>query len=298
MSNNDKAAVRLGNATVGDGQPVYVIGEIGLNHNGNIEVAKKLIDVASFAGCDAVKFQKRTPEISTPPEQRDVERDTPWGRMTYLEYRYRVEFGHDEYTEIDRYCREKNIAWFASPWDEEAVAFLESYETACYKVASAGLTDGRLRRALIDTQKPLIASTGMSSMNEIDAAMAELPRDRLLLMHTTSTYPCKAGEINLRMIETLKERYPGVPVGYSGHEVGLQITLAAVAMGACSVERHITLDRTMWGSDQAASVEPQGLIKLVRDIRIVEESFGDGEKRVYESELPIRKKLRRSVGAA
>ena len=284
--------IQIGNRFVGHGQPVYIIGEIGINHNGDLEIAKKLIDTALVAGCDAVKFQKRTPELCVPPEQREILRDTPWGRMTYMDYRYRVEFGEAEYAEIDRYCREHGIHWFASCWDEPSVDFIEQFDPVCYKGASASLTDHALLDRMASTGKPLIASTGMSTMDEIKQAVATLDPERLLIAHSTSSYPCPPGELNLRMIETLRCAFDA-PIGYSGHEVGLQTTLAAVVLGATFVERHITLDRAMWGSDQAASVEPWGLMRLVRDIRVIEEAMGDGVKQVYESELAALKKLRR-----
>jgi len=284
--------VSLGGRLVGDGHPAYIIGEIGLNHNGDVQIAKQLIDVAAVFGCDAVKFQKRTPELCVPKDQRDIMRDTPWGRMTYLEYRYRVEFGADEYAQIDAHCKSKGLHWFASCWDEPSVDFMEQFNPPCYKVASASLTDDGLLKKKIATGRPIIVSTGMSTMDEIDHAVNLFPRDRLIVLHATSTYPCKPTEINLRMIHTLRERFQ-VPVGYSGHEVGLQISVAAAALGACAIERHITLDRTMWGSDQAASIEPSGLQRLVRDIRVVEQALGDGVKKVYESEIPIKAKLRR-----
>lgn len=285
-------AVSLNGRMVGEGHPTYIIGEIGLNHNGDVQIAKQLIDVASVFGCDAVKFQKRTPELCVPPDQQNVMRDTPWGRMTYLEYRHRVEFSEEEYAQIDRHCREKGMQWFASCWDEPSVDFMEKFNPPCYKVASASLTDDALLKKKIDTGRPIIVSTGMSTMTEIEHAVNLFPRERLILLHATSTYPCKASEINLRMIQTLREKFD-VPVGYSGHEVGLQISLAAATLGAVAIERHITLDRTMWGSDQAASIEPSGLQRLVRDIRIIEQALGDGVKKVYESELPIKAKLRR-----
>lgn len=278
---------------VGDGHRVYVIAEIGINHNGSLEVAKKLIEGAAQAGCDAVKFQKRTPELCVPMDQRLIERDTPWGRMTYMDYRYKVEFGFDDYAEIDAYCREKGIAWFASCWDEEAVDFMEQFNPPCYKAASASLTDVTLLKKTKATGRPLIISTGMSTMEEVDAAVAELGRENLLIAHTNSTYPCPVEELNLRMIHTLQQRYPDNPVGYSGHEVGLATTWAAVALGATFVERHVTLDRAMWGSDQAASVEISGMSRLVSNIRDIEKSLGDGVKRVYEGEAAARKKLRR-----
>jgi N-acetylneuraminate synthase len=287
--------VRIGRHTVGDGHPVYVIAEIGLNHNGDVEIAKKLIDVASLAGAQAVKFQKRTPAISTPEHMKQVPRETPWGTMTYLEYRYRVEFEKDQYAEIGAYADSKGLDWFASPWDEPAVDFLEDMDVVTHKVASASLTDIGLLQKLRDTGKPIILSTGMSTLEQIDRAVEVLGTDRLVILHATSTYPLPPEEANLLMIPTLKERY-GVPVGYSGHEPGLQISLAAVAMGAVAVERHITLDRAMWGSDHSASLEPHGLMSLVRDIRIVGTAMGDGVKRVFPGELAPLSKLRRIDG--
>ncbi|MFW2512574.1 N-acetylneuraminate synthase family protein [Demequina sp. SO4-13] len=288
-------AVKIGDVQIGDGQPVYVIAEIGLNHNGDVENAKKLIDVAVDAGAQAVKFQKRTPEISTPDHMKATPRETPWGTMTYLEYRYKVEFEQDEYSEIDAYCKDKGVVWFASPWDEPSVDFLESMDAVAYKIASASVTDLDMLRKIAGTGKPVILSTGMSTIEQIDTAVETLGKDNLIILHATSTYPLPAEEANLRTIQTLKDRY-GVPVGYSGHEPGLQISLAAVALGAVAVERHITLDRTMWGSDHAASLEPQGLRHLVRDIRIIESALGDGVKRVFPGELAPLSKLRR-IGA-
>lgn len=286
--------VQLGDHSVGPGKPTYLIAEIGINHNGSVELAKKLIDAAALAGCDAVKFQKRTPALCTPEAYRDVKRETPWGMMTYLEYRERIEFGREEYDAIDRYCREKPIQWFASCWDRPSVDFISRYDPICYKVASASVTDLDLLNRVAEEGKPVILSTGMSTIEEIEAAVAVFPRDRLLIAHSTSTYPCTPSELNLNMIRVLAERY-GCPVGYSGHEVGLQTTLAAVVLGATFVERHITLDRAMWGSDQAASVEPGGLVRLVRDIRVIESAMGDGVKRVYDSEQHSIEKLRRPV---
>ena len=285
--------VTIGTRVIGGGRPAYVIAEIGLNHNGDVDLAKRLIDVAADAGADAVKFQKRTPEIATPEHMRDVPRETPWGTMTYLDYRRRVEFDRAQYIEISDHALLRGLEWFASPWDVPSVAFLEDLGVAAHKVASASLTDHALLRALADTGKPVILSTGMSTMVEIDAAVSVLGTDRLVLMHATSTYPMEPEEANLRMIPALRERFPGVPVGYSGHERGLQISLAAVALGAVAVERHITLDRTMWGSDHAASLEPTGLTHLVRDIRVIESALGDGVKRVYPGELAPMAKLRR-----
>jgi N-acetylneuraminate synthase len=288
-----QAKVKVGNRYIGDGEPIYVIAEIGINHNSSLEVARQMIDGAIFAGCDAVKFQKRTPELCVPVEQWHVERDTPWGQMTYIEYRRKMEFNAEQYAEIDRYCRERNIVWLASCWDEEAVEFIEQFDPPLYKAASASLTDHALLKAMKATGKPLIISTGMSRMAEIEAAVEVLGTDNLLMAHSTSAYPCRVEELNLRMIQTLKERFPEVPVGYSGHEVGLAPTWAAVSLGASFIERHITLDRAMWGSDQAASVEVIGMHHLVRNIRDIERSLGDGIKCVYPSELNALNKLRR-----
>jgi len=287
------AHVKIGNKLVGDGQPVFIIAEIGINHNGSLDIAKKMIDGAVHAGCDAVKFQKRTPEICVPKDQWNIERETPWGRMTYLEYRYKVEFTKEDYTEIDRYCKEKGILWFASCWDEPSVEFMEQFNPPCYKAASASLTDIELLKKKKATGRPLIISTGMSTMEEIETAVEAIGTENLLIAHATSTYPCPPEELNLRMIQTLKAKYPMCPIGYSGHETGLATTWAAVALGATFVERHITLDRAMWGTDQAASVEIGGLERLVANIRDIEKAMGDGIKRVYDSELGPRKKLRR-----
>jgi sialic acid synthase SpsE len=286
----------LGEKTVGPGHPVYVTGEIGINHNGELDNAFALIDAAAEAGCDAVKFQKRTPEVCTPRDQWDVERDTPWGRMTYIDYRHRVEFDEDGYRAIDEHCKKRGIDWFASPWDVESVAFLEKFGVPCYKVASASLTDDELLRAMRATGRTVILSTGMSTPKQIRHAVEVLGSANIVLCHATSTYPAQAAELNLRMIHTLEREFPNVPIGYSGHETGLQTSLAAVALGACFVERHITLDRAMWGSDQAASVEPGGLQRLVRDIRTIEDSLGDGVKKVYDSERKPMEKLRRVKG--
>jgi N-acetylneuraminate synthase len=277
-------SVRIGHAAIGEYEPVYVIAEIGLNHNGDVELAKRLIEVAADAGAQAVKFQKRTPDLSTPEHMKLMPRETPWGTMTYLEYRHRVEFGRDEYAAI---------ADHASPWDAPAVADLESYGVVAHKIASASVTDLELLEAVRETGKPVILSTGMSTLDEIDRAVTVLGTERLVIMHATSSYPMPPEEANLLMIPALKQRYPGVPIGYSGHERGLQISLAAVALGAVAVERHITLDRTMWGSDHSASLEPQGLEHLVRDIRIIGDAMGDGVKRVYPGEEAPKAKLRR-----
>ena len=248
-------------------------------------------------GLDAVKFQKRTPEICTPPDQWDLERDTPWGRMTYIDYRHRVEFGVEDYAAIDEHAKRRGIAWFASPWDNDSVDFLEAFDVPAHKVASACLTDDDLLRRLRATGRTIILSTGMSTMRQIRHAVEVLGSDNIIMCHATSTYPAQTVELNLKMINTLQGEFPNVPIGYSGHETGLQTTLAAVAIGAVFVERHITLDRSMWGSDQAASVEPQGLGRLVRDVRVISEALGDGVKRVYDGERAAMKSSAGCLGA-
>jgi N-acetylneuraminate synthase len=287
-------AVAIGGVAIGANEPVYVIAEIGLNHNGDVEIAKQLIDVAADSGAQAVKFQKRTPAISTPEHMKNVPRETPWGTMTYLEYRYRVEFDREQYIEIGDYATLRGLSWFASPWDEVAVDFLEDLGVVAHKVASASVTDIAMLEALARTGKPIILSTGMSTLDQIDRAVETLGTDNLVILHATSTYPLPPEEANIRMIPVLQSRYPGVPIGYSGHERGLQISIGAVALGAVAVERHITLDRTMWGSDHAASLEPVGFEHLVRDIRVLGEALGDGVKRIFPGELAPLAKLRRT----
>jgi N-acetylneuraminate synthase len=290
---NLERRVKVGNRYIGDNEPVFIVAEIGINHNGSVETAKKMIEAAQNAGCDAVKFQKRTPELCVPKSQWDVERDTPWGRMTYIEYRHKIEFDRKQFTQIVDFCRKKRITWFASCWDENAVDFVEEFDPLLYKTASACLTDKDLLLKHKALEKPLIISTGMSTIEEIEDAVKTAGTKNLLIAHSTSSYPCNPHELNLKMISTLKEKYKNIPIGYSGHETGLAPTGAAVALGANFVERHITLDRAMWGTDQAASVEIVGLYKLVSNIRDIEESLGDGIKRVYESELPSLKKMRK-----
>jgi N-acetylneuraminate synthase len=285
-------AIRIGDRVVGDGQPTFIVAEIGINHNGDLGIARRLIDAALHAGVDAVKFQKRTPELCVPSDQRDQMRETPWGYITYLDYRHRVELGEADYGEIDRYCRERGMPWFASVWDEPSVDFLSKFDVPCYKLPSAALTDHALLRRVRREGRPVILSTGMSTMEQIRKAVEVLGTEDLLLAHATSTYPCEPEELNLHMIRTLREEFP-CPVGYSGHEVGLIPSVVTVALGACLVERHITLDRAMWGSDQAASVEPGGFERLVKYIRVTEKSLGDGVKKVYPSEEPSLRRLRR-----
>lgn len=287
---------KIGNQLVGEGHPAYIIAEIGINHNGDINIARQMIDAAVHAGVNAVKFQKRTPEIATPPDQQKQMRETPWGYITYLDYRYKVEFGEEQYREIDRHCKEKGIAWLVSVWDQPSVEFMEQFDTPAYKIPSACLTDYGLLRKTRATGKPLILSSGMSTMEQVHQGVEIAGEKDLILMHCTSTYPCEPEELNLKVIETLRLDFPNLPIGYSGHEVGLVPTAVAVALGACVVERHLTLDRAMWGSDQAASVEPWGFETLVKYIRVTERSIGDGVKKVYDSEIGSMKRLRRVNG--
>lgn len=289
--------IKLGNKLVGDGHPAYVIAEIGINHNGDLELAKQMITAAAHAGADAVKFQKRTPEVCTPPDQQKQMRETPWGYITYLDYRYKVEFNQQQYQEIDQHCKSLGVDWFVSVWDEQSVDFMEQFNTPAYKLPSASLTDHNLLKHVRKTGKPVIISTGMSTMSQIRKGVEAVGLDNLIIMHATSAYPCEPDQLNLRMIETLRKEFPKTPIGYSGHEVGLVPSAVAVALGASSVERHFTLDRAMWGSDQAASVEPGGFEKLVKYIRVVEQGMGDGVKKVYDSELSSMKKLRRVTDA-
>ncbi|MDD5137189.1 MAG: N-acetylneuraminate synthase family protein [Candidatus Omnitrophica bacterium] len=289
-----RKTVKIGGRTIGDDLPCYIIAEVGINHNGSLEIAKKLIDEAHLAGCDAVKFQKRTVEIVYTPEELAKPRENPFG-PTNGDLKRGLEFGLEEYKEIDKYCKAKGITWFASCWDERSVDFIGQFGVPCYKIASASLTDEKLLKYHRSKGKPIILSTGMSDIAMIEKAVKILGAEDLIIMHCTSTYPSKSEELNLRGIATLRDRFD-VPIGYSGHEVGLYTTMAATVLGASVAERHITLDRAMWGSDQAASVEPQGLRRLVTDIRTWEAAKGDGHIKVYESEVPIIKKLRR-VGA-
>jgi N-acetylneuraminate synthase len=292
--------IKLNNGRkIGAGEPCYIIAEIGINHNGSLDIAKKLIDEAATAKVDAVKFQKRTPEICVPKDQWEIMRDTPWGRMSYIDYKRKTEFGAVEYAAIDAYCKQAGIDWFVSVWDVDSVDFMEQFDTPIYKLASASLTDFPLIEKILHTGRPLMLSSGMSTMQEIEDAMKLVydfnPNYPVFMAHSTSAYPCKPEELNLKMIPTLAAKYPKAPIGYSGHETGLSTTVAASAIGASFVERHFTLDRAMWGSDHAASVEPQGFQRLVRDIRDVETAMGDGIKKVYDSEIGPMKRLRVNI---
>jgi N-acetylneuraminate synthase len=283
--------VNLGGRAVGDAQPCYVLAEIGINHNGDLDLAKRLVDVAVLAGCEGVKLQKRTIGVVYTAEELSKPRESPFGE-TNGDLKRALEFGQVEYAEIDAYCKSKPIQWTASGWDEASVDFIAQYDPPYFKIASASLTDDALLLHTRSKGRPVVLSTGMSTSDQIDHAVEVLGTDDLVLLHTCSTYPSDYHELNLRTVQTLRERY-GVPVGYSGHETGIPSSVAAVALGACMVERHITLDRAMWGSDQAASLEPNGVIRLVRDIRLVERSLGDGAIRVEPSEVPVMQKLRR-----
>ena len=283
--------IKIGNIMVGDNHPCFIIAEIGINHNGNITEAKRLIDIAVATGCNAVKFQKRTIDIVYTKEELEKPRPNPFGE-TNGDLKRGLEFGYDEYKQIDAYCKEKKIMWFASCWDEQSVDFIEQFNPPCYKIASASLTDDELLKYTKSKGKPILLSTGMSTMEEIEHAMEILGEENTIIYHCTSTYPANTNEINLNCIKTLKERF-SCPVGYSGHERGIAPSVIAVALGACSVERHITSDRTNWGSDQAASLETPGLFHMIRDIRQVPALLSDGVKVVYDREIPIREKLRR-----
>jgi len=309
--------IKIGNYQIGDDLPCFIIAELGINHNGDINIAKKLIDIACDAGVNAIKLQKRTIDVVYSEADRNKPREIPKDvlenalsrnalpvealsrlkaskvNMTNGDQKYCLELGQKEFEEIDRYCKEKEILWFASPWDEEAVAFLEKFKRPMYKLSSASLTDGNLLKRVKDTGRPIMLSTGMSTIEEVQAAVSFLGSENILIAQSTSTYPCAVEELNLRVIQTYQELFPNIPIGYSGHETGLAPTLAAVALGASFIERHITIDRAMWGTDQAASVEIVGLQRLVKDIRDIEKALGDGIKKVYESESGNLQKLRR-----
>ena len=273
----------------------FIIAEIGINHNGDLNIAKRLIDISAAAGCDAVKFQKRNPDICVPEHQKSVMRETPWGEMPYLDYKKKTEFGRKEYDEINNHCKKQGIAWSASPWDVDSLDFINQYDIPFIKIASASLTDHALLIKTCLTGKKIIISTGMSSEKEIDNAVRVLKDNQLndiAILHCNSSYPAPIEELNLSCIKTLKEKY-SCEVGYSGHEVGIIISCAAAALGATSVERHITLDRSMYGSDQAASLELSGLRKMTEYIREIEVSLGDGVKKITDTEKGAAKKLRR-----
>ena len=286
--------LNIGNKIIGGEEPAFIIAEIGINHNGDMKNVFKLIDLAKDTGCDAVKFQKRTPELAVPKDQWDVTKDTPWGLISYIDYKNRIELSVEQYKEIDKYCSKKEILWFASCWDEKAVDDIASVNAQCFKSASASLTDTKRINKMLSFGVPIIMSTGMSTMDEINSSLQLFENRTIGLLHATSSYPCEYDELNLKMIATLKQKFPEHVIGYSGHESGLVTSAVAIAFGAKIVERHITLDRAMWGTDQAASLGPNGLRTMVSHIRTVEKSIGDGVKKVYDSEIPIREKLRRA----
>jgi N-acetylneuraminate synthase len=284
-------AVSIGARTIGAGHPAMIVAEIGINHNGRVDLALQMIAAAAAAGCHAVKFQKRTVERVYTEAELSAPRESPFG-TTAGDLKRGLELNAIDYATIDAACRDAGVMWFASCWDAASVDFVERFDPPCYKIASACLTDHDLLRHHRGTGRPILLSTGMSTLDEIDAAVGVLGVDQLVLMHCTSSYPSAPDELNLRAIPALAARYR-VPVGYSGHEVGLAASVGAAALGAAVIERHLTLDRAMWGSDQAASVEPHGFARLVKDVIAVEQALGDGVKRVYESELPALRKLRR-----
>ena len=284
--------IKIKDRIISEDKPVFFVAEIGINHNGSIEISKKIIDMACLTKCDAVKFQKRTPELCVPEIKKNEPKDTPCGRMTYLEYKKRMEFNREQYEIIDSYCRKKNIIWFASPWDLPSVDFLEEFNVPCYKIASAMLTHRKLLEKVRGTGKPIFLSTGMSTLSEVDKAVKLLDDSPLVIMHCNSSYPADDSELNLKVIETYKKRYPNHIIGYSGHEKGYTASLIAALLGVKVIERHITLDRTMWGSDQAASLEFAGLRRLTRDLSLLPLWLGDGEKKVFKSEKIISEKLR------
>lgn len=284
--------IRIGDKTISEESPVFFTGEIGINHNGSLEVAKKIIDLAVICSADSVKFQKRTPEICVPEDVRDRIKETPWGDMTYFEYKKRIEFGEEEYREIDKYCKDKGIIWYASSWDILSAEFLEKLDVPCYKIPSAKLTDREMLETIRDFGKPVILATGMSTEEEIDKAVDVLSGTDLVILHCNSSYPAVNEELNLQYIKVLKEKYPDAVIGYSGHELGISASLVAAVLGAKVIEKHITLDRAMWGTDQGASIDFSGLRRIIRDLKTIPVWLGDGVKKVYDSEVKVKEKLR------
>jgi N-acetylneuraminate synthase len=286
--------IKIGGRYIGDNEPIYLIGEIGINHNGDLQIAKKLIDAAFVTDWDCVKFQKRTPDICIPENQKSILRETPWGEMTYLEYKKRIEFGKTEYDFIDKYCRDKPIHWSVSVWDIQSLEFILHYDIPFIKIPSAMIGNTELFIKCIETQKPLFVSTGMSTIEEIDEAVNRLEkyaRGGYVIFHTNSTYPTPEEEINMQMITTLKNRYNCI-VGYSGHEEDIQPSTYAPLFGACVIERHITLNHKMWGTDQGSSLELNGMLLLRRRISSLKKIIGDGVKQLSEKEAKTREKLR------
>ena len=271
---------------------IFIIAEIGINHNGDIKICKQLIDLASMAGCDAVKFQKKSPRDSVPRHVWDTPKDTPWGKMTYIEYKERMEFNKKQYKEIIKFCKKLKIDWSASCWDLKSVDFMEDLNIPYYKVASASITDLKLLKRIKKTKKPVIISTGMSTLKQINNAVKILGSKNLGILHCNSSYPAKNEELNLNFITKLKKKFPKSIIGYSGHEKGLSPTIAASVLGAKIIERHITLDKAMWGTDQLASIESMGFARIIRDTRVIETALGIAKKIVFKSEYEVMKKLR------
>lgn len=286
--------VKIGDKLIGHQYSIFVVGEIGLNHVGDMDICKKIIDIAVRSGCDAVKFQKRMPEKCVPEDQKNLMRETPWGVMSYLDYRKKIEFGEQEYTEIDDYCKKKGIIWYASAWDIESVEFLEGFNIPCYKISSPSLTDKGLLSKIKSTDKPIFLSTGMSTLEQITEAVKYLGEQDLIILHCNSSYPASENELNLNIIRTFKEIF-NCPIGYSGHEIGVYPSVVAMANGACVLERHITVDRSLYGGDQAASLEERGISTLCREAKRIKGYLGDGIKKVYDSEERVMKKLRKNL---
>ena len=287
------SSVKVGSQLVSEISPTYMVAEIGINHNGDLEIAKKLIDEAVKAGFDAVKFQKRTVKIVFTPEELARPRESVFGN-TNGDLKFGLEFDHSDFVEIDKHCKKSGIDWFASPWDTNSLEFLEEFDVVAHKVASACLTDKELLKGMKATGKPVFLSTGMSNLDQIKTAVGLLDPENTILMHAVSVYPAKQEQLHLSWIEDLKKNFPNYPIGYSGHEAGVMPSVIAVAKyGAVCVERHITLDRAMWGSDQSASLEPEGMERVVKYIRSIPIVSGGGNKQVLSEEVPILEKLRR-----
>ena len=287
------SSVQVGTKLVSEVAPTYMIAEIGINHNGDLEIAKRLIEEASKAGFDAVKFQKRTVDIVFTPEELARPRESVFGK-TNGDLKYGLEFDHSDFVEIDKHCKRNSIDWFASPWDTASLKFLEEFDVVAHKVASACLTDTELLTNMKATGKPIFLSTGMSTLGQIKTALGLLDPENTILMHAVSVYPAKQEQLHLSWINDLKKNFSNYLIGYSGHEAGVMPSVIAVAKyGAVCVERHITLDRAMWGSDQSASLEPEGMERVVKYIRSVPVVSGIGTKQVLSEEIPILEKLRR-----
>jgi len=287
-------SIKLGNFTVTENSVPYMIAEIGINHNGDMQIAKRLLDAAYACEWDCAKFQKRTPELAVPEAQKQVPRETPWGTMPYIEYKKRVEFEKAEYDEIDNYCRQKPMDWSASPWDIPSLEFLLQYDIPFIKIPSAMNTNEEMIKKACESGKPVIISEGMSELDEMDKTVSWLEKysnGDYIICHTNSTYPSPNNELNLRLIPEMKKRYDCL-VGYSGHEANLEPSVIAAVLGACVIERHVTLSHEMWGSDQKASLEVQAMSLLKKRITSSLETLGTGEKKLYESEMKKRKELR------